>query len=282
MAFLERWRNIPRKVHITRIFGTNKDKEVIHDIWADVERWDNFTRHTQDSTSTFNRLRLQHHFQKLLAKFKWRDDPTQSNYRAEDNEDENEDGTARGTLVLKVCSPDEENFDDPEEWIPIRVIHRVRMKETQKNMSVKKFLTKLLNADRKNRKVEFRRIVHYDTNIDEDVEKAIENDSTLKAYVVPAYQYAKDDETKDEDNYIESEIVKEIMKRDNLHNKSNGSEQKTYVKFKNQYLINESEDAKLEELGVNNTNPPYRLDPFQNIININWGGIAVEFYDRET
>jgi hypothetical protein len=27
-------------------------------------------------------------------------------------------------------------------------------------------------------------------------------------------------------------------------------------------------------------NPPYRLDPLQNIININWGeGLAVEFHD---
>jgi hypothetical protein len=28
-------------------------------------------------------------------------------------------------------------------------------------------------------------------------------------------------------------------------------------------------------------NPPYRLDPLQNIININWGeGLAVEFHDK--
>jgi hypothetical protein len=29
-------------------------------------------------------------------------------------------------------------------------------------------------------------------------------------------------------------------------------------------------------------NPPYRLDPLQNIINISWGGegLAVEFHDK--
>jgi hypothetical protein len=34
--------------------------------------------------------------------------------------------------------------------------------------------------------------------------------------------------------------------------------------------------------GPGGINPPYRLDPLQNIINISWGGegLAVEFHDK--
>ena len=50
--------------------------------------------------------------------------------------------------------------------------------------------------------------------------------------------------------------------------------------LKNQYLIDESDPAQFDQVGPNNINPPYRLDPFQNIINVNLGGLAVEFGDR--
>jgi hypothetical protein len=238
--------------------------------------------------TTLAKLNSQHHHQRLLAKFTWRDDPqdtsNKNNYRAEDNTDENEDGSSRSTVVMKICSPEEEDYENPEEWIPVRCMSRIRMVESeeQAHMSVKKFLTKLLTSNRENRKVVYRRICHYDTSIDEDAQKAFDEDPTLKAYVAQAYHYARDDETKDEEQYVEVELLKEVMKRDNLHRMSGGSEQQTFVKFKNQYLIDESDDAKLdpEEMGENEMNPPYRLDPFQNIININLGGMAVEFGEK--
>ena len=33
--------------------------------------------------------------------------------------------------------------------------------------------------------------------------------------------------------------------------------------------------------GETKIDPPYRLDPLQNIINISWGGLAVEFGDKD-
>ena len=294
---MERYEKISRKVHITRIFGTNKAGDIIHDIWADVERWDNFTRHTQDTVTTLANLNAQHHFQKLLAKFWWRDNPNDTGnlpnkYRPEDSDEENEDGSSRSTVIIKVCSPDEEDLKYPTEWIPIRCMSRIRMVESENSnkdhMSVKKFLTKILKASRENRKVLFRRIYHYDTSIDKDVEKAVENNPDLKAYVAKAYHYDRKkneqgEEEKDETQYVEVELLKEVMKRDNTHIMSQGQgDQKTYVTFKNQYLIDESEKAKLnpDELGENDINPPYRLDPFQNIINISFGGMAVEFGEK--
>ena len=286
----ERWRKIPRKVHVTRIFGTNKKKEILHDIWVDVERFDNFTRHTQDTTTTFAKLNNKHHFQKVLAKFNWRDNPNitammPNKYRAEDDESEEEDRSSRATVVRKICSPDETDLEDPSEWVPVRCITRIRKRESENDkkdhMAVRKFLTKILKAARGNRKVWFRRIYHYETTIDKDVEKAIKEDPSLKAYVVYGYQYEKDLDSKDEEQYAEVELVKELFKRDNLHGMSNGSEQKTFIKFKNQYLAEESEQAKFKEMGENDINPPYRLDPFQNIINVNWTSLAVEFGDTD-
>ncbi len=257
-------------------------------MWADVERWDNFTLQTKESDKIVNDQslfqRITGKFQKITAKFRWRDDPDAENYIAEDDKSEDRsDGTSRKTVVVKVCSPDEEDLNDPEEWVPIRVMSRARMKKSgEGKMTIKTLMTKLLGdgaGQRKNRKVQFRRIYHYDTNIDEKAEAAFEEDETRKAYVVKGHKYAKDDETKDDDQYIECEIVENIKKKNNAHEDSN-SDDVSFLKLKNQYLIDETEDAKLEERGNNDINPPYRFDVYQNIINVNFGGIAVEFLDQ--
>ena len=268
MAFVERYHNILGKVHITRILGTNKAGDILPDIWADVERVENFTVATQ----------LDGQYQEIVYKFRWRDDPDEEYYRAEDDRSEDENLTSTETIVLKVCSPDESNLNDPGEWIPVRVIKRLRMLEGgEGGMTSKNFLSDQLTDDLG---VRLRRIYHYDTSMDDKAGAKFTTDPTRKAYVEKAYLYAKDDETKDEGQYIECEIVTHILKYENAHEGSSGADQKGYVNFKNQYLIDESEPAKLEELGNDDKNPPYRLDPFQNIINCSFiGGLAVEFFN---
>ena len=272
MAFVERYRNIPSKVHITRLLGTNKAGDVLPDIWADVERVEYFTFATQQKHTG--------QWQEVISKFRWRDDPDDADtYRAEDDRSENEDLNSTETVTLKVCSPDEDDLNDPEEWIPIRVIKRLRMVEGgEGGMTSKLFLTDQLTKDLG---VRLRRIHHYDTSLDDKAEAVFDADPTRKAYVERAHLYAKDDETKDDDQYIECEILTRILKYENAHEQSVGTDQKTYVKLKNQYLIDETEPALLEELGTDDKNPPYRLDPYQNIVNINFGGLAVEFGDRD-
>jgi hypothetical protein len=258
MAFVERYREMLTKVHITRILGTNKAGDILPDIWADVERIEALTIATQ--YKWVRRL-------EVTLKFRWRDDPDDTEtYRAEDDRSENEDLTAAETVTLKVCSPDEADLNDPEEWIPVRVLKRLRMLEGgEGGMTSKKFLTDQLTKDLG---VRLRRFYHYDTSMDDRAKAAFDADPTRKAYVEKAHLYAKDDETKDDSQYVECEVFTQILKYENAHERSSGTDQKTYVKLKNQYLIDESEPAQLEELGTDDKNPPYRLDPFQNIINV--------------
>src|SRR4051812_854538 len=102
-----------RKTHVTRILGTNKKKEILPNIWADVERID-------ESTSRDKKDGVR---QKLKRKFKWRDDPAvPETYLDPDIEADIQDQLKRKTVLVKICSPDEKDLNDPEEWIPIRAI----------------------------------------------------------------------------------------------------------------------------------------------------------------
>lgn len=286
-----------RKTHVTRIFGTNKKKEILSDMWADVERID-------DSRS---KDKLQGVRQTLRRKLKWRDDPKDTeNYLDPDLEDElppGDERKTRKTVLVKVCDPETtEDFKDPEEWIPIRKIKRVRSKASSQHNNVRQTqMERLVNDDiQHSRVVEARRIVHYDTNIDDDAQKAYDDDPTTKAYVVKGKDYTKkngkddfegEEDTKDKDQWIEHEIVTKVIHKGNSVYYGNANDpsaggtlsgrQVRKTKFLNQYLIEESEEAKLEKIGENDVDPPYRLDPFQNIVNINWGGDSVEFLDRE-
>lgn len=47
-----------------------------------------------------------------------------------------------------------------------------------------------------------------------------------------------------------------------------GGDQGQQTKLLNRYLIDESEPAKLDVIGANGLNPPWRLDPYQNIVNV--------------
>lgn len=279
-----------RKTHVTRIFGTNKKKEVLQDIWADVERIDE-SRFT-GNTRGFGR-------QGLKRKFRWRDDPKDTGeYLDPDLESAAPPGSRkRVTELVKVCSPDEKDLNNPVEWIPIRRIKRIRSRaNSQKNNTRQAQFEKWVNDELQHaRVVEKRRILHYDTNIDKDAEKACKDDPTLKAYVVKASEYTRNDgkdgteDTKDDSQYVEHEIVTKVIHRGNGVYYGNGNEpsdvlpngrQVKKTKYQNQYLIDDSEPAKLEKLGTNDFDPPYRLDPFQNIINVQLGGLAVEFLDK--
>lgn len=278
-----------RKTHVVRIYGTNKKKEILHEMYADVERIDK-----SESRDKVNGVR-----QGMVRRFEWRDDPQKNDYLDPDTEDEISDQLKRKTELVKLCDPTTTtDFSDPEEWIPIRRIKKIRSRRnSQKNNVKQQQYEKLINDDiRDSRVVEARRFSHYETSIDDKAEKAADEDPNLKAYVVKGSDYTKldgsdgSDDTKDEDQYIEHEVITKVIHKGNSVYYGNGNEpldtlgpngrQVRKTKFLNQYLIDESEPAKLKELGKNDINPPYRLDPFQNIVNINWGSLAVEFGDR--
>lgn len=238
-----------RKTHVIRILGTNKDDDILPDMWADVERIDLAKSTTQ--TANVN-------WQGVVQRLKWQDDP--------DGGDYNPDGNAgRKTIIVKVCSPDEPNQDDPEEWIPIPVIRGWRLRSSDQRGMQRLVNDEVIDA----RKVKARRIVHYDTNIDDEATAAFDADSSRKVYVVPGDRYEKNLDTKDIDQYVEHEIIEYVKYKSNPPERgSTGTDQGRQAKLLNQYLIDESEDADLEVKGPNGFNPPFRLDPFQTIVNV--------------
>jgi hypothetical protein len=268
-----------RQTHVVRLVGTNKDKEVLQDIWIDVERIDQFTITTQTSQPVANQ------WQQINIKLKWRDDPTNPDRYIPENDLSADADTGRVHEIVKVCSPDEADLEHPTEWVPIKIIKHIDMRDSDLDLQ-KRFVTKTVEA--KGREIKNRRIYHYDTNIDDKAQAAFDADETLKAYVTVGHDaesqsagYERDDSTKDESQYVEHEVIMRISRNDSDSMYSTGGIfQESQLKLKNQYLIDESVEAKLAEQGPEGINPPYRLDPFQNIINCNFGGLAVEFGDK--
>jgi len=242
-----------RKTHVIRILGTNKNGDVLRDIWADVERMDEETSVTQGEVSSY---------QGVVTRLRWMDDP--------DDDDFDPDGNpSRKMRIVKVCSPDEPDQSDPEEWIPIPVIEKMRLVSGDQGI-VHNFVN---DAATSARIVEARRILHYDTNIDDKAQAAFDADPTRKVFVVSGDQYTRKEDTKVAGQYLEHEIITHTKSRASGVTKTGqGDDQGRQTKLLNQYLIDESEPAKLEAVGDNGFNPPWRLDPYQNIVNVQWGG----------
>lgn len=242
-----------RKTHITRIVGTNRDGERLDHIWVDVERMD----------IVKSAMQIPPHFQwqGVQRKLRWCDDP--------DGDDYSPTGpSSRLTEVVKVCDPETEDVDDPDEWVPVRVIRGMRSRggssELQGQGFMDRFVKLVTDADlESSRVVEFRRIPHYDTNIDDLAQAAFDADQSRKEYVVPGELYVKTG-VKDEDQYVEHEVITFLKHKGNNRDVDGLGRQ---TKLRNQYLIDESDPASFEIVGSKGFNPPYRLDPFQNIVN---------------
>lgn len=257
-----------RKTHVIRILGTNAAGDVIPEIWVDVERMDAAKSVSSDDN-----------YQGIERKFRWCDDPQGDEYEPDGN-------PSRKTKIVKVCDPSGDDLDNPDEWVPIEVITHMKSVTSQNNYQGQ--VESLINTELvESRVVEKRRILHYDTNIDNDAQAAFDADSSLKVYVVPGNQYTRDESTKDDSQYVEHEIITYLkqsgnnVKGANAVNKMGESgDQGRQTKLLNQYLIDDSEDAKLNELGDGGINPPYRLDPYQNIVNVKFGyNVIVVFAD---
>jgi hypothetical protein len=242
-----------RKTHVIRILGTNKAGDVLPDIWADIERIDKAKTVSQSADINW---------QGTVQRLKWQDDP--------DGDDFSPDGPpSRKTTIVKVCSPDEPDQSDPEEWIPIPVIDAMRM-VTGDQGGVRRFIN---DKPTDGRIVKQRRILHYDTSIDDRAQAAFDADPTRKVFVVPGDQYTRDDSSKDDSQYVEHEIITFLKGRESDETGTGqGDDQGKQTKLLNQYLIDESEEAKLDVVGDAGINPPWRLDPFQNIVNVQMGG----------
>ena len=250
-----------RKTHIIRIFGTNRNEDILPDIYADVERMDVIKSGMGDSD--IPGAQWQGHQQKL----RWCDDPSGEDYEPDGNPSREEE-------LVKVCDPNSKNLNDPDEWIPIRRIKKMKSVSSHENFEGQQEQVQNVD-DNESREFEARRIVYRDASIDDDAETAADNGA--KVYVVPGDEYERNEESRDEDQYIEHEVVTYIKQTGNIVGQFKPGEQGRQIKFLNEYLIDESDPAKLEIVGENGIDPPYRLDPYQNIVNISFGTLAVEY-----
>ncbi|MGF6309944.1 hypothetical protein ABIB82_004059 [Bradyrhizobium sp. i1.8.4] len=241
-----------RKTHVTRIFGTNKNGDRLDSMWADVERMEVVKSASQEAPDK--------QWQGTQRKLKWSDDPNADDYSP--------DGTpSRLFDTVKLCDPTGD-VNDPDEWIPIKVIRSMRSLggDGIGQGFQDRFLNSAEDDDAKTaRIVEVRRIVHCDTNWDSIVQDAADADPSLREYVIPSSDYNKDTSTKDTDQYAEHEIITYLKHKGNVDELSGLGRQ---TKLLNQYMIDESEDATQKVVGANGINPPYRLDPYQNIVNV--------------
>ncbi len=281
---------VGRRTHVIRILGKNRDGEILTDVWADIERIGFIVIKTQNIKTG------QYH--DFAITLRWDDDPDQEGYVTESDCDKNQ--TRRIHEVLQICDPsasDPDNptayLDDPDEWIPIKSLRHLELNQTDieggNGTIAKRFINSVLDGTAKGRTGYKMRTYHYDTNFDTQADAAFADNPDLKAYVMKSSDYIRFDavngpegDTKDDTQYVEHEVMDSISHGDGTHQYVNGHDQAIQTRLNNQYLVDEHENAQLNEVGSNDLNPPYRLDPFQNIININFGGLAVEFLDTTT
>jgi hypothetical protein len=255
-----------RKTHVVRILGTNKNGDILQDMWVDVERIDVAKNVTQTVDSP--------NYQGYERRFRWMDDPFADNFEEDGN-------PARKTVIVKVCDHTAGNVDDPEEWVPIPVIKS--LKAMNDDQGTQDRLRDDPEADPEtSRVIEVRRIVHYDTNIDVAAQTAFDANPMLKQYVVPGSEYTRDESTKSDSEYVEHEIITYLKHRTNETDReadgAGGVNRGRQTKLLNQYLIDESEPPTNAVIGASGINPPYRLDPYQNIVNVKFKSLYLVMY----
>lgn len=279
-----------RKTHVARIFGVNRDGERVDDMWIDIERVDVMVITTQTAKHLADRDRDSNSWQEVQITLHWDDEGGHDDQSADDLTPQNT--IRRRTRTLKVfdaANLDPADWDDPDEYVPVEVIEGILTSgggEISGAQIAKNFINSVIRADNSDnpadRTVTPRRFTHWDTNVDADAQAALDADPTLRVWRVPDVRtYMRESGTEDEEQYVEHEVIERLHRRDTSHwQQSNGADTEVDWILDTRYLYNESREAKLTEVGEGGINPPFRLDPFQNIINVNWGGLAVHYHDN--
>lgn len=214
-----------RRTHIYRVLGTTKSGQD-NSVWLDLERLEYYQLQEGGGQD----------FKRTGVKLKWYLDdagliPNPS----------------RKTTTLRILPPDEDP-QNPKLWFEVDVVDMIKVRDNDQIIYVH-FNNE---DDNRGRTVKVRRIVHYDTTADE-----------LPQYqnggVIPKDIYRKLSDTRDKEQYVDTEIILKRGFRD--------VDQLTFTRYNNQALIDASEvpDTAYAEGQIN---PPWRLDPLQTIHNI--------------
>ena len=246
-----------RLTHTIRLFGTNKDFDVLQDVWVDIERIDVF--HTNEQ--------MDGHWQGVFYRLYWIDDPEDPEYNGGDN-----GNGARMVGFKKICSPDEKDQEKPEQWIPVGINMEMTWNEVDKDgNNLQSCQGNRNDAENLARVVGARRVSHHDTLIDDAVDSLTSQDPTLRAVVVPSDKYNFIDNTKDDGDYVETMYATQTYIASSTDSGTgNQKDQNIEFNLKNDYVLNFTDEAKGPANENHGFDPPWLLDPFQNIVNVKW------------
>jgi hypothetical protein len=253
-----------RKTHVTRICGTNDNDDVLQNMYADMERMEIVKYATQSKDGGW-----QGHQQKV----NWGDDPDSDEGVVEPRtRDGNDVGSgSRDVITCKIFSADEPDYANPSQWIPIDVIKDMRSRSSDHGNSSdqgqqQSFVNDLVNDARK---ITQRRVYFQETSIDDRAQAAFDADPKRKVFVAQGSDYSFTPDTANKGSYAEVEVITFLKpKASGDTTVGQGDDQGMQISLKNQYLIDQSDPAQLVMTGPDGFNPPFRFDPFQNLVNI--------------
>ena len=245
-----------RRTHVIRIIGQNKNGDLLPDIWVDIERIDVIRTTYRDKKTG--------QWQEEYIRLHWKDDPDSSDASW------NTDNRLIGTLM--ICGPDQDPAD-PDEFIAVNCIIATAFNQSGQ------VIARGIRSDSSNetRLLSARRIYHRSTSMDEDAQRAFENDTTRKVYMVAGdeYQLRMEDEEKDAGQYLDVCVFAQSWYGD-----FGDDFQGTLTGHYNTYLLDISDkssdfipDDNPNSIGPFGYNPPWVLDQFQNIVNVQFRSI---------
>lgn len=220
-----------RKTHVYRIIGKTKDEN--GDTVDATDVWIDLQRIEQFVTVEGAGF----NYQKTFHHLEWYDD-----------EDGDVPNNRRKTRVLKIIPPDE-NKDDPSVWFEVPLTEQIEILDADQRI----FRSFENGVENERREVEVRRVTHFDTPYDDDPD--LDEGGIIR-------DYHKTEGTEDEAQYLDVEIPTESASLDH--------DQLTILKLDNADLIDASREPETT-YAEGEINPPWRLDPLQNIVNVQLG-----------
>lgn len=235
-----------RKTHVERFYGDEESGN--EDSWVDIELIDRLVVkgfHGKIHTKTF------HYFQKSTTEMAGREF---TEVRIENPEDKDQ------FVTIKAYDEYSQRGFDINEFQPI-LPENVNYKTKRRHNN---------SRENEGRKVDIYKVTHKeidDTYLDEDGQPPKDPRDYFDAV------QATDEE--DENQYVYTEVINEFTTK-----RGSGPRfQRTTFKLNQagSELISLSE--KSSDQGQDDA---IRIDPLQNIVNVSWGGLAVEFYPKDT
>lgn len=255
---------VTRKSHIKRIYKDD-DPKTNPDMWVDIERLDE--------------LRFV-----AKTKYPWREKRWKFDWDNFDPDGEN--------VTKKKIKQHRDDSDDDAIEVPVRDMVLVTEGREQQYQGNKHYFPN--DDSNETRETHSRRIYNHDIpddQLDDNQNPPRDPDDYLNALG-----------KQDEDQFIDVELIDKFWTKEHESRDAHGNKKPSAWQEKKWILNDKDVDPLLREPLVESdkvnlegfrnvinpaagpqVDPPWRLDPLQNIVNVSWGGgLAVEFYEGDS